>query len=106
MRRALVLLLFLLATAAPAQTAPASSGPHLTVRCDDGLEGAAERLRAAYPALLARIEERLGIAYPRPLTVRLVRDHESFAAAVREFGGGEVAAHVAAIAFSFADVIV
>lgn len=95
---AAVLVLAVLAIAAPAQD--------LDVVHDSGLEGLAERIRAAYPRLLEDTEHRLGVAYEHRLTVHVVRDHDEFNATVTALGAAPRPEHVAAVAFGFRDVIV
>lgn len=89
-----------------AQESYRRENPALTVLYPAGLEGTAESLGEAYPRLLRDIETKLGLPYARPLTVRLVRNHEDFQNEVRARGGGEVSPDTQAIAFSFVDVIV
>jgi peptidase MA superfamily protein len=101
-----LLLLWGLAGGAPAQERIRLADPPLEIVYAPNLEGAAHKLRASYPELLADIRRKLDLRYERPLTVKLVRSHEEFVAEVKRYGGGEVGPNVAAIAFSFSDVIV
>lgn len=86
--------------------AVAQGGGGLDVHHPPGLEGLADRIRGVYPELLGEAETKLGVDYRQRLEVRVTRDHDAFNAAVTSLGAAPRPKHVAAVAFSYRDVIV
>lgn len=113
----LALLFFFGLGAAPAWTQDAGAEPAFTLKTpsdptallmefEEGLEGAARKVKSLYPALLKDTEAKLGFSYPRTLRVQLFRSHESFSRAVVAAGGRPKPPHIAAVAFGHKDLII
>lgn len=71
-----------------------------------GMKGSAQRILRTYHALKRDCEIKLGYRYNRDVQVFLCRDHDSFNSRIIELGGRKKPKHIAAVAFSLADIIV
>ena len=96
--------LFLLAT--PRLRADELEGDRVRVLFDTPLRGAAKAVRDRFPDLRDDVERKLQIDYPATATVYVEADHADFNRRIKALGGPAHPRHVAAVAFSFRDVIV
>ncbi len=82
------------------------TGKGIVVTFPKGMEGAAQRVLRTYNNLKRDCEVKLGYRYNRDVEVFLCRDHDSFNRRIVALGGRKKPQHIAAVAFSLADVIV